>query len=191
RTENIDSPGALLWRQFANALEKIDPDGEALSTVPFDVKRPMVTPSGLKALDPRVRKALDEAIGELELAKIPLDATLRNYQYAVKGNDHIPISGGEAPGQYNLVYNDWVSGKGYPPIVGGPTFIMWMQFTPKGPVGESVLAFSQSPNSASPLYADQTRMWSEMRTKKMRFSEADILADPNLKTIEICSRGTC
>lgn len=191
RTENIDSPGALLWRQFANALEKIDPDGEALSTVPFDVKRPAVTPSGLKALDPRVRKALDEAIGELELAKIPLDATLRNYQYAVKGNDHIPISGGEAPGQYNLVYNDWVSGKGYPPIVGGPTFIMWMQFTPKGPVGESVLAFSQSPNSASPLYADQTRMWSEMRTKKMRFSEADILADPDLKTIEICSRGTC
>lgn len=191
RTENIDSPGALLWRQFAMAIERVDPDGVELSTTAFDVKQPLLTPRGLKASDPRVRTALEGAMNELERAGIPLDATLRRYQYAVKGTDHIPISGGEAPGQYNLVYNDWVSGKGYPPIVGGPTFIMWMQFTPKGPVGESVLAFSQSPNTESPLYADQTRMWSEMRTKTMRFREQDILADPNLKTMEICNGRGC
>lgn len=190
RTENIDSPGALLWRLFATELERIDPEGE-LFTTPFDVKRPVVTPSGLKTSDPRVRKALDRAMAQLDSAGIPHDATLRNYQYAVKGSDHIPISGGEAPGQYNIVYNDWVDGKGYPPISGGPTFVMWMQFTPEGPVGESILAYSQSPNSESPFYADQTRMWSEMRTKKMLFSEADILADRNLKTIRICSRNTC
>ena len=130
-------------------------------------------------------------MAKLDSVGIPHDATLRNYQYAVKGNDHISISGGEAPGQYNIVYNDWIDGKGYPPVVGGPTFVMWMQFTPKGPVGESILAYSQSPNAESPLYADQTRMWSEMRTKKMRFSEADILADPNLETIKVCSRGKC
>ena len=190
RTENIDSPGALLWRHFAIAIEAIDPANE-LAVTPFDVKDPVHTPSGLKSTDSRIRKALDTAIGKLEAANIPLDATLRRFQYADKNGQHIPISGGESPGQYNIVYNDWVDGKGYPPVTGGPTFIMWMQFTPKGPVGESVLAFSQSPNSASPYFSDQTLMWSERRTKKMLFDEADILADPDLKTITVCGGPKC
>ena len=190
RTENIDSHGALMWRHYTNALMKADPDGQ-LFTVPFDVKDPVGTPQGLKIADPRVRQAMLDAIGELEGAGIPLDASLRPYQYAVKGPAHIPISGGESPGQYNVVFNEWKAGKGEAPVDGGPTFVMWMQFTPTGPRGESVLTFSQSPNARSPYFADQTRMWSEMRTKKMLFTEADILADPELRTFMICSGSAC
>ena len=190
RTENIDSPGALLWRHFSRAIEEIDPSGD-LATTPYDVKDPINTPSGLKANDPRVRKALDLAISKLTAAHIPLDATLRNYQYAKKGDLHIPISGGEGVGQFNIVFNDWVDGKGYEPLDGGASFLMWMQFTPKGPVGESILTFSQSPDAASPYFDDQTKMWSQLMTKKMLFSEADILADPNLRTLLVCSAARC
>jgi acyl-homoserine-lactone acylase len=190
RTENLDSPGAMMWRHFAGALVKVDKTGD-LFTVPFDVKKPVATPNGLKIADPRVRKAMLTAIAELEGAGIPLDATLRPYQYALKNGEHIPISGGESPGQYNIVFNEWTPGKGYAPLEGGASFMMWMQFTPKGPVGESILTFSQSPNAESSHFSDQTRMWSEKRTKKMLFSEADIAADPEFKSVTICTDAAC
>jgi acyl-homoserine-lactone acylase len=190
-TENIDSPGALMWRHFASAVLDLSPKGE-LFAVPFDVKHPVQTPRGLKIGDPRVREAMLKAISQLDGAGIAYDATLRNYQYAQKGSERIPIGGGSARvGQYNAVGDLWTSGSGYGPVLSGATFIMWMQFTPKGPVGESIFTPSQSPNSASPFYADQTRMWSEMKTKPMRFTEADILADPELKTLKVCAGTSC
>lgn len=73
----------------------------------------------------------------------------------------------------------------------GASFMMWMQFTPAGPVGESILTFSQSPNPESPYFADQTEMWSDKITKRMLFAEQDILGDPNLETRVVCSGAMC
>jgi acyl-homoserine-lactone acylase len=190
RTENIDSRGALLWRRFVERLGVGRRQGSPeLYVTRFDPKDPIGTPSGLNVQDPRVVAALRSGVADLRDGGIPLDATLAGYQYAVKGTERIPISGGpDAVGQYNVATarNGWVARAGYPDIDSGAGFIMWMQFTDAGPVGESVLTFSQSPNPASRHFADQTKLWSAMRTKPMLFKPRDILADPDLETITIC-----
>jgi acyl-homoserine-lactone acylase len=191
RTENIESRGALLWRRFVERLGVGRRQGwQDLFVTRFDAKDPVGTPSGLDVTNPRVPAALRSAVADLRNGGIPLDAPLGAYQYAVKGREHIPISGGpDFVGQYNVATSrsGWVAGAGYPDIDSGAGFIMWMQFTDAGPVGESVLTFSQSPNPTSPHFADQTRLWSAMRTKPMRFKQGDILADPALETMTICA----
>ena len=192
KTENLDSPGALLWRRF---VERLGSGGGRqgaidLYTTKFDPADAIRTPTGLDVRNPRVSTALRAAVADLKDSGIPLRATLRDYQYAIKGNDRIPISGGpEAVGQYNRAdaRGGWVPGAGYPGLDSGASFIMWMQFTDAGPVGESILTFSQSPNPASPHYADQTRLWSEMKTKPIQFREGDIAA---VETLTIHEKDT-
>jgi acyl-homoserine-lactone acylase len=62
---------------------------------------------------------------------------------------------------------------------------MWMQFTDKGPVGRSVMTYSQSTNPESPNYSDQTMLFSQKKSKPILFDEAAILADPNLKVTKL------
>ncbi len=57
---------------------------------------------------------------------------------------------------------------------------MFVQFTDDGPVGRSVLTYSLSTNPNSPHFADQTRLFSQGQWKEMRFTESQILSDPNL-----------
>jgi acyl-homoserine-lactone acylase len=192
RTENLDSRGALLWRRFVEGLGGGRQRSEDLYTTRFDPKDAIRTPRGLDVRNPRVPAALRSAVADLRDTGIPLDAKLRDYQYAIKGNERIPISGGsDGVGQYNVATarNGWVPRVGYPDINSGAGFIMWMQFTDAGPVGESVLTFSQSPNPSSRHFADQTRLWSAMRTKPMLFKQRDILSDPQIETLTICTGG--
>jgi acyl-homoserine-lactone acylase len=196
RTENLDSAGALLWRRFVEHLGSGGSRQGAIDlyTTKFDPADPVRTPTGLDVRSPRVSTALRAAVADLQNSGIPLRASLRNYQYALKGSDRIPISGGpEAVGQYNRAdaRGGWVPGAGYPGLDSGASFIMWMQFTDGGPVGESILTFSQSPNPTSPHYADQTRLWSEMRTKPIRFKEHDISSDATVETICNGSDARC
>jgi acyl-homoserine-lactone acylase len=192
RTENLDSQGALLWRRF---VERLGSGGGRqgaidLYTTMFDPADPIRTPTGLDVRNPRVLIALRAAVADLQDSGIPLRASLRGHQYALKGSDRIPISGGpEVVGQYNRAdaRGGWVPGAGYAGVDSGASFIMWMQFTDAGPVGESILTFSQSPNPASPHYADQTRLWSKMKTKPIRFTEHDISSDAGVETFTICS----
>ena len=48
-----------------------------------------------------------------------------------------------------------------------------------------MLSYSQSADPASPHFADQTRLFSESKYRPVLFTEAEILADPQLKTTEL------
>lgn len=190
RTEMLDSNGALLWRRFISRLG----DYDDLFAAPFNAEDPIATPAGLRVEDPRVHAALAGAARDLTGSGMPLDARLREYQYALRGDQRIPIPGGPGEtGQYNLVSNrgGWTPGEGYPDVSNGASFLMWMEFTDQGPRGRSVMAFSQSPNPDSPFYSDQTQMFSNGQTKPMRFTEAEIAAAPSLRVYEICSARRC
>ena len=189
-TDDLDSPGAVLWKRFAERLG----NPAAYYTVPFNPRDPISTPAGLDTNNPKVANALKTAVSDLAGSGIPLDATLRKYQYKVAYNgEHLPIhGGGRDTGQFNLI--TWMGtsgfepGKGYPNVAYGSSYIMFMQFTPQGPVGRSIMTYSQSPDPSSPYYKDQTVMYAKKQTKKMLFKESDILADPNLKVEELCVR---
>ena len=177
-TEGLDSPGAVLFRRF---VERSGTDN-ARFAVPFDPADPLNTPRGLQTTEPAVRQALVAAVADLRSSGVPLSATFRDYQFAVKGAERIAIPGGPGrAGQYNAQNNSgWMPGVGWEVGRSGSSFIMFLQFTDDGPVGRSVLTYSQSTNPRSPHFADQTRLFSEGRWKEMRFTESQILSDPAL-----------
>lgn len=186
-TEDLDSGGAVLWRRFFERLDQ----PSTLYSVPFSPEDPINTPRGLKTSDPRLLAALQAAVQDLTESGMPLSASYRNYQYVNKNGDHLPIHGGSAvPGQYNLISSaGWTPGLGYPNVDNGSSFLIWMQFTPQGPQGQSVLTYSQSPNPMSPYYKDQTRMFGNKQTKPILFTQAAITADPSVFVEQVCVRG--
>jgi acyl-homoserine-lactone acylase len=188
-SDNLDSRGAVLWRRFMERLSPAAQPDDELFTVPLDPHDPMRTPHGLNLSNPRVGRALSAAIADLRDSGMPLGATLREYQVDERAGKRIPIHGGPVPtGQYNLIISQsgWVPGEGWKQIVHGSSYIMWVQFTDRGPVGRSVLASSQSDNPDSPHHADQTVLFSEKRSKPILFEEAAIRADPALRVQRIC-----
>ncbi|MHB1327023.1 MAG: penicillin acylase family protein [Gemmatimonadales bacterium] len=188
-TDNLDSPGAVLWRRFMeNITPAAQPEADLFAT-PFDPKDPIGTPRGLNAANPRVGRALAAAISNLRDSGIPLAAKLRDYQIEERAGHRIPIHGGPVPtGQYNLVMNGsgWVPGKGWSTIVHATSYVAWVQYTDRGPVGRSLLASSQSDDPDSPHHADQTLLFSRKESKPILFDQKDIEADPSLKVLELC-----
>ncbi|MSR03128.1 MAG: acylase [Gemmatimonadetes bacterium] len=189
-TDNLDSPGAVLWRRFMENLgSNPAPDAE-LFTVPFDPKEPATTPRGLNTANPRITRALTAAIADLRDSGIPLGGMLRAYQIEERAGKRIPIHGGPPQtGQYNLMMSQsgWVPGKGWDTPVHGSSYILWVQFTDRGPVARSVLAPSQSDNPDSPNHADQTLLFSDKKSKPVLFEEAAIRADRQFTTKKLCS----
>jgi acyl-homoserine-lactone acylase len=118
-----------------------------------------------------------------------LDARYRDYHYDERAGTKIPIHGGPPEsGQYNFIQTSsgWLPGKGWHTVVHGSSYVMWLQFTDKGPVGRSVLAPSQSDNPESKHHADQTKLFSEKKSKPILFDEAAIRADANLSVVKLC-----
>ena len=191
-TDNLDSKGAVLWRRFVERLTTQAQGEDSLFTTPLDPRDPLNTPKGLNVANPRIGRALTAAISDLRDTGMPLGATLRDYQVEVRAGRRIPIHGGPAQtGQYNLIISQtgWVPGEGWRQIMHASSYILWMQFTDKGPVGRSVLAPSQSDNPDSPNHADQTVLFSEKKSKPVLFEESAIRADPNFKVVKICEKA--
>jgi acyl-homoserine-lactone acylase len=206
---NLDSVGAILWREW---LGDYDPtlfktDG-ALFATPFDPADPIDTPADLAPGDlvnDRSLDALARAVLRLDGAGLALDTPFGEAQFARKGDAIIPIHGGiSAEGVTNLMVYDqfrsdlepWVpraeelwaptglTADGYQ-VNYGTSFIMCMQFTDEGPVGQALLSYSQSAEPDSPWFADQTQRFSQKQWRPMLWREEDIAADPNLIEYEV------
>lgn len=74
--------------------------------------------------------------------------------------------------------------EGYP-INDGNSWVMTVEFTDDGPRAEAVLRYSQSEDPASPHYLDQSRLYADGEFREIRFTEAEILADPNLYIVHL------
>ena len=69
----------------------------------------------------------------------------------------------------------------------GTSFIMALEFTAQGPRAQAFLTYSQSGDPASPEFHDQTSLFSGKKWRKILYTDADIKADPNLKTVKVAS----
>lgn len=185
RSDRLDSPGAVLFRRFAqNLFITSVPSGSSANylgfadawNTPFDVNDPVHTPRGLNVANPHVEEALANAISDLQAADLPLDATLRTTQFEARGDESIPIHGGPGEmGVFNAITAPWVAGTGYPDIVHGSSFIQVVNFDDDDcPNARTILTYSQSANPASPHYADQTRLYSDSGWVPARFCESEI-----------------
>ena len=143
----------------------------------------------------------------MQQAGFAVDATLGKLQFSNRNGGRIPIHGGDGPyeGITNVVgfganrttlepgmNPARVSGsrnltkEGYP-ITVGTSFIMALEFTANGPRAQAFLTYSQSGDPASPLYYDQTELFSAKKWRKILFTEAEIKSDASLKTLKVSS----
>ncbi len=184
-TNNLDSPGALLFNRFvANALIAGVPSGTAASQLgyvdmwatPFNVNDPVNTPAGLNILNPLVQLSLANAISDLKGAGFDMDVTLRESQFFTRGDEVIPIHGGNGSyGLFNDIQAEWDPAEGYNDVAFGTSFVQVVSFDEdECPDARTVLTYAQSSNPESEHYADQTRLYSEGGWVEAQFCEQEI-----------------
>jgi acyl-homoserine-lactone acylase len=150
---------------------------ESVFDVPFSPDDPVNTPRGLNTDNPVVGRALADAVTDLAGAGIPLDGTLRDYQYETRGGKPIPIHGGPGTlGVFNAINVSWDPDAGYPNVPHGTSFIAAMTWAKRGcPVRQlSFVTYGESENQSSPHAADYTRAFSEKRWNKVPFCRRDV-----------------
>jgi len=210
RKLDLASRGAVFWREFLAAFGPEELlDAGRLFRLAFDPKRPVETPSGLAPApapgreDPIV-SALRVAKERLAKAGIALDAPLGAVQFTERGGARIPVhGGGEADGVLNkarlvpaersrvllpgldagevLNPRSGLTSRGYP-INYGTSFVLLVALTDSSPQARAIMSYGASSDPESPQARDQTDLYSEKKLRTVRFSAAEIQADPALRT---------
>lgn len=200
---DVDSVGAVLWREFTTQYEAGDlQKAGVLFQQDFNAADSLNTPNTMTPdKNNESLLKLARAIRVLNQAGIAIDAPLGKVQYSDKNGGRIPIHGGGAyEGISNIVSfspnsptlepfttpekakgSRYLGKDGYL-INYGTSFMMALEFTPKGPRAQAFLTYSESGDPASPQYYDQTELFSAKKWRKILFTEAEIKSDPNLKT---------
>lgn len=187
RTANVESRGMQIWTEFWKAARRVDD----IYAVPFDAEDPVNTPRGIAIDKPAVRRAVREALANaqrtLERARIDLDAKWGDVQFADRNGTRIPVPGGPGRhGMFSYINTGFTNGKGYTPIRSGNSYIQVVTWDEDGtPDARGILTYSQSPQPDSPHYYDQTELYSQGGWIDLPFTEEEILADPNLKTLSL------
>lgn len=180
---NVDSIGvfvAMKWiRGFAREKD--------IWAVPFSPQDPVNTPRGLKLKDKaalgKVRLALGRAVLEAQTAGIDVSKPWGEIQFSDFGGARIPMHGGDSGDVYNLIRGK--AGEGAIRVRYGSSYIQVVQFEDSGPRAEAFLTYSQSTDPASPHFADQTPRFSKQKWISQPFTEAEIKADPQYRTVKI------
>jgi acyl-homoserine-lactone acylase len=187
RTANVASHGMQVWTEFWEVARRID----GLYAVPFDPDNPVNTPSGIatdnQAIRDAVRETLAAAQQRLQDAGIELDEPWGNVQFAERNGARIPVPGGPGRhGMFSYINTDFTEGKGYTPILHGNSYIQVVTWNDDGtPDARGILTYSQSPEADSPHYYDQTELYARGEWLQLPFTDEEILADPNLKTLSL------
>ncbi|MCP4678876.1 MAG: acylase [Deltaproteobacteria bacterium] len=194
---NLDSTGAHVLREFGSYLT------DDLFAIPFDPTDPVNTPSDLAPApstdnDP-VLLALGNAVSGLHLAGIDPAAPLSDIQFTLKNNEKIPIHGGlGSSGVFNVVgyadpsskrtllpemeaagvlnYETGLHDEGYL-INHGTSFAFALEFTDDGPRAEGIITYSQSSDTGSEHFSDQTKHYSSGQLRPILFKNEDIAAN--------------
>ncbi|MFQ5608855.1 MAG: penicillin acylase family protein, partial [Woeseiaceae bacterium] len=187
RTANVDSLGMQVWTEFwENARHTRN-----LFEVPFDVQDPVNTPRGIATDNRSVRKAVRDALASAQKrlmdAGIKLDAPWGDVQFAERNGNRVPVPGGPGRhGMFSFINAGLAKGKGYTPIQHGNSYIQVVTWNDDGsPDARAILTYSQSPEPDSPHYSDQTELYALGEWIDLPFTEEEILADPNLKTLTL------
>lgn len=193
---DLDAPGAVLFQRFIERL--LDnfqsvPTGVSSSQAtgdtsiydnPFDAADPVNTPNGLNTDNPAVASALEAAVSDLAAAGIPVDGTLREFQYDVRAGKRIPIHGGPGTlGIFNAINSTWSPEAGYSNVAHGSSFIAVMGFPEAGCPARSLtfVTYGQSENQGSPHAADSTKAFSRKRWNRVPFCAGQV----RRKTLEL------
>jgi len=185
RTANLNANMGYVY--FTGMWDRLR--GQPVWKVPFNPADPVNTPRGLNVDDPdvaaAVRMALAQAVNDAEAKGWTMDKKWGDIQVAVRGAKKIPIHGGDdIYGVYNAITSTDIGG-GLRDVTDGTSYLQAVTFDKNGPVAQAILSYSQSSQSSSPYYADQTERFSNKAWIAQPYTEAQITADPNYQTRRI------
>jgi acyl-homoserine-lactone acylase len=177
RTNNLDSRGAHLFREFWRNVRMVP----GLHRVAFDSAQPAATPAGLKMADAavaaKVWETLTTAVKAVRSAGFALDAPLGTVQRPLITDEAIALHGGEeVEGVLNNLGNQFaqgISAKGLT-IDYGTSYVQSVTFDAKGPVARGLLTYGQSTDPASPFANDQMRLYSRKEWPALPFHADDV-----------------
>lgn len=183
RRFDLDSRGAYLFATFWDGVRT----RPGLWAAPFDKADPVHIPRDFVtagAQGAKVLVALKTAAATLATQGIALDARWGDVQFAVRGDDHIPIHGASgALGVLNVQQSTPVPGGIMP--YHGSSYVQVVGFDAAGPVADAILSYAQATDPASPYYADQTRAFSAKAFHRLPFTRAQIAADGGTTGVRI------
>ncbi|WP_174999183.1 acylase [Rugamonas aquatica] len=185
RTANLDANIGYLY--FAGLWDRVG--DQEVWAVPFDAADPVRTPRGLNLGDQGVlstlRLALQDSVRAAAAKGWSPEAKWGDIQVAVRGSKKIPIHGGEdSYGVYNAISSVDIGG-GQRDVTDGTSYIQAVTFDKNGPVAQAMLSYSQSSQSSSPYFADQTERFSQKAWITQPYTEAQITGDAAYKTKRI------
>lgn len=185
RRANLDSRGALLFREFWN-IASATPD---LWAVPLDPADPVRTPRGVSArVMPAMLQALRTAVAKLHALSIPLDCRLGDYQDDAGRGVRVPLHGaiGDIDGSYNSIHMAGdLDATGYHDIAWGGSYIQTVTFDGAGPVAMGMLLYGQSVDPASPWYKDQLPIYAAKQWPRLPFTPEQIRGDPHYRSMRL------
>jgi acyl-homoserine-lactone acylase len=171
---DVDSRGAYLFVAFWDGAMAI-PGKWAM---PFDVNDPVHTPRDLITtgeVGAKLLAALRAGVAKLAAENIALDARWGDVQFAVRGQERIPVHGAHGNlGVLNVQMSDKVTGGIVPRH--GSSYIQVVSFDEVGPIADAILSYSQSTDPASPYFADQTRDYGTKTWNRLPFTAVQIAA---------------
>ncbi len=207
RKVDLDSAGALLWREFLASYERKDYMSGSMFATKHDPARPLDTPAVLAEGAPYQWRRLDAAVARLRNAGIDPAARLRDHQFTEIGGKRFPVSGGPeiegttnqatyqpqntlAPGfdpGRSIQPRSGLTERGYP-VNYGSSFVLILEFTDAGPRARGLMTYGSSSDPDSADARAQMPRWGEKRLRDLRFTQADIDADPALRVQEVSGR---
>ena len=181
RRANLDSRGAVLFREFWNEAAGI----ANLWQVPLNPADPVNTPRSLSpATTPALLAGLKAAAQRLLALNIPLDGRLGDYQGDTRNGVRVPVHGGigDIDGSYNSIHmRTGLQAGGYHDIAWGTSYVQTVTFDNAGPIAYAMLLYGQSVDPKSPHYGDQVPLYSRKQWPQLPFTQNEIQADPNFK----------
>ena len=186
RTDNLDSPGAALFKRFSELSGASNdfmiaytglPVDLPMWKVPYNNADPVNTPRGLNPLYPTISTSLADAVQQLRDAGISLGATLRGLQVTNYGGQATSIHGGQGTlGLFNALNTNW-NGNGFKAGGNGASFVQVTSFGGSCPDDRTVLLGSQrSELSGWSRAADQVKLYADKQWVDPPFCDNEMAA---------------
>ncbi len=130
---NIDSIGNQVFYLFWQKARKIN----NLHVLPFDPKKPLDTPRGLRIDDPGTRleliKSRDYAVDIFDDNLLPLNAKWGDLQYEIRNGKKIPLfGGGFDAGNFSAMRAKLTKGEGWSEILHGNSYLQTVTWDDDG-----------------------------------------------------------
>jgi acyl-homoserine-lactone acylase len=188
RKVDLDSRGAQVFTEYWVAIRDelaSDTQNVVLSDrfwlVDFDPADPLNTPAGIDQADTANRElviaSLLRAHDRLQQAGVALDAPWGEVQYLERNNERVPIHGGlDNMGVFGHISASLQEG-GYINPRAGNSYIQTVTWDESEcPIADTILTHSQSVQSDSDFYSDQSKLYADKRWVRFPFCEEDIVA---------------